>query len=51
MALKLYEEEEFRRRWRDDLPPDVIERCLEEARAVGNIFRGYACAVEHSLAQ
>ena len=51
MALKPYEEEEFRRRWRDDLPPDVVERCLEEARAVGNIFRAYACAVEHYLAQ
>jgi hypothetical protein len=51
MALKPYEEEEFRRRWRDDLPPDVVERCLEEARAVGNVFRAYACAVEHYLAQ
>jgi len=51
MALKPYEEEEFRRRWRDDLPPDVVERCLEEARSAGNIFRAYACAVEHYLAQ
>jgi hypothetical protein len=51
MALKTYEEEEFRRRWRDDLPPEVVERCLEEARAAGNIFRAYACAVEHYLAQ
>ncbi|MFZ8842351.1 MAG: ATP-binding protein [Pyrobaculum sp.] len=51
MALKPHEEMEFRRRWRDDLPLDVIERCLEEARAVDNIFRAYACAVEHYLAQ
>ena len=51
MALKPYEEEEFRRRWRDDLPPDVVEGCLEEARRAGNIFRAYACAVEHYLAQ
>jgi hypothetical protein len=51
MALRPYEEEEFRRRWRDDLPLDVVEQCLEEAKKTGNIFRAYSCAVEHYLAQ
>jgi hypothetical protein len=49
MAIKYYEEQEFRKRWKNDLPQDVIERCLEEARATGNIFRAYTCAIQHYL--
>ena len=49
MAIKYYEEQEFRKRWRKDLPQEVVERCLEEARATGNIFRAYTCAIQHYL--
>ena len=49
MTIKYYEEQEFRKRWRNDLPREVVERCLEEARATGNIFRAYTCAIQHYI--
>jgi len=36
-GLRRHEEEEFRRRFRGELPPEEVERCLEEGRrAVGS---------------
>lgn len=48
-GLRRHEEEEFRRRFRGELPPEEVERCLEEGRRAGNIFRAYACAAEQML--